>query len=152
MIVDKWDYRITDICKSAELFINESSYPISYSEENSKEYLWALYNQPDIAIMAKYVGDIFCGWAIIAKEKEFHNEFFGYFMKFYVMPNARGTMVAREMIEEITNWFDKNKCVLSFATPTANIGQNKTFINLLKKFDYVYDGYSLTRKLQDVKI
>lgn len=145
MIIDKWDYRIFDVCKGAEELGKETHWPVNYNQEESLSYLWDIYNQPDMEALAYYVGGVFSGWAIVAKTKEFHTEPFGYIVKFYVMPTARGTMVARDMMKFITEWFDKNDCVVSFATPTANIGQNRVYVNLLKKFGYVYDGYSLTR-------
>lgn len=145
MLIDKWDYRIADVSTAARRFIEESKYPITFDEDNNAKYLWGLFNDPESAIIVNYKDNVFAGAAILTRDTESHKEFFGYIVKFYVMPEARGTGVARELMQEVVQWFDNTDCVVSFAQATANIGQDRRFANLLKKVGYVELGSNLIR-------
>jgi GNAT superfamily N-acetyltransferase len=145
MIVDKWDYRIIDLLSGLKSFIEESNYPITYNEANSLDWLFRIQQDPDSALIVNYREDKFSGFAIVTRETEAHTEFFGYLVKFYVMPSARGTGVSRAIVREMVDWFDTHDCVVSFATATAGIEQDKLFVNLLQKFQYVNLGGNLIR-------
>lgn len=147
MKVDAWDSRISDIAKACNIFINESDYPIKYSDTNTTETLWLMFNDFDTGLLVDYTEDTFNGFSIVSKTNEFHEEYFGYLNKFYVLPNRRNTRAAFKLIAEAVKWFDDNECVVSFATATAGIGNDKAFIKLLTKFGYTVTTTGiLTRK------
>lgn len=142
----QWDARVHDFLKVVEAFINESEYPITYSGKNSTEYTWALLNDPDTGVFVQYQDDKIAGMLICHRANEFHNEYFGYISKMYVMPEFRGTRTGRALLEDACEWFDLTECVLSFATATAGIGQDKLYINLLGKFGFKLHGGVLIRQ------
>lgn len=135
MIVDTWDHRISDIARACSLFINESNYPIDYSDENTQYTLWSMFSDVDTALLVNYTDDVFNGFAIVQRTDEFHKQYFGYLSKFYILPERRKTRAALLLMQEAVDWFD-TKCVVSFATATAGIGNDEGFIKLCKKFDY----------------
>ena len=141
-----WDARVHDFLKLAEAFISETQYPITYSEENSKQYLWALINDPDTAVFVHYEQNEMAGLMIVSRASEFQHEYFGYVSKMYVLPKFRGTRTGRALLEDACEWFDLMNCALSFATATAAIGQDKLYINLLGKFGFVPHGTVLIRQ------
>lgn len=147
MIVDKWNECISDILSTAKFFIEESNYDIDYDPEGALEYMWRWFNDPNTAIFVNYQNDKFAGGVICTKSKECHKQYFGYIVKFYVLPTARGTTCGRELMQEATEWFDKNQCVHTFVTSTAQIGEDQLFINLMQKYGYSPVGKSLMRKL-----
>lgn len=136
MIVDRWDSRISDILKAGERFIQESDYPITYDPALSQESIWYYFNDIKSVILADYTKDTLNGLAILSKNNEWHKEYFGYIGKFYVVPEARGTGAGRRLAQESVEWFDKNGCVVSFVTPTGAIGQDRRFVNLMKKVGF----------------
>lgn len=146
MLLTDWDYKAADVLTGVQTFIEETKYGVSYSPSESLSYLWRLYNDPDTAIFVEYREDTFSGFAIVSRDREFQNEYFGFLSKFYVMPNARGTETARNLIRQCTTWFDASECIFSFASATGNVGEDKLFINLLLKFGYKILGTTLTRK------
>ena len=141
-----WDSRVSDFLKLAEAFIAETQYPITYNKQNSTEYLWRLINDPDAAVFVHYEGDEMAGLMICSRSNEFQNEYFGYVSKMYVLPKFRGTRTGRALLEDACEWFDLWDCTTSFATATAAIGQDKLYINLLRKFGYVPHGTVLIRQ------
>lgn len=145
----EWDYRVSDFLGAAETFINETTYPVTYNPKGSLDYLWHLVNDPDTGIFVHYVEDKFAGLIICHRDKEFQNEYFGYVSKMYVLPDFRGTGTGRALLAEAVDWFDRNECVLSFATATASIGQDQRYINLLAKYDFVPHGTVLIRKRKE---
>lgn len=147
MIVTEWGISIADVLSGIETFINETSYPITYNYSNAREYIWRIYNDSYSDIIVSYDKDnIFTGFAIVHTDNETHTEYFGYVAKFYVMPSARGTGAGRQLLKEVVDWFDQRNCVVSFATATAGIGQDQSFINLFQKYQYKNIGGTLIRK------
>jgi hypothetical protein len=147
MRVTEWDYRIADVLRGLDTLGTETRLPVTYNPITAQEYLWVLFNDPDTAIFAEYHKDIFTGFAIVSKDKEFQNEYFGFLSKFYVMPKGRRvTPTGRQMMKDVTQWFDENDCVISFATATAAVGEDNMFVNLCKKYGYKHIGTALIRK------
>lgn len=152
MIVTSWDYRISDIANACKKFIEETEYPITYSEENTLRTLRGMLNHTDTELIVDYSGDTFNGYAVVQVTDEFHNELFGYLSKFYVLPERRHTRAALRLMQEAVNWFDFRQCVCSFATATAGIGRDNTFIKLLSRFGYTITTTGMLIRKQYVKI
>lgn len=145
MIVNDAEH-IEDFLIGVQTFISETSYPIQYNEGNAYKHTLYLLCDPSTSIILNYQDEVFAGFAIVGLDYEFQDKPFGYVSKFYVMPDARGTTAGRELVEEMVDWFDMNQCVCSFATSTANIGQDKLYINLMAKFGFQLSGTVLMRK------
>lgn len=120
---------------------------MTYSEENTKAYLRLLRSSDTSTILVAYYGIEPVAAAILHYGEEFQVERLGYMLKFYVLPEARGTRVSRALMEEATKWFDTMQCTYSYATSTAGIGQNAAFENLLGKFKYYNIGNAMKREL-----
>jgi GNAT superfamily N-acetyltransferase len=146
MIVNKFDPIIINQLENIVYnFIEESSYNISYNKFNTIDYLSNIINDYNSDLIVVYSDDNIAGFSIVSRSNEFHNEYFGYLIKFYILPKYRKTKAARTLIEESVIWFDEQNCVQSFATATARVGQDKLFINLLKKFGYTQETTCLVR-------
>ncbi len=146
MHVTEWDYRISDILDAVVHFCNETGYTAEYSSGKALADIWKVYNAPNTAIFCNYRNDKLAAVAFCQLDDLFMVNTFGYIVKFYVMPEARGTTAARELMQEITDWFDEQGVTDSFSTATANIGLNKHYVNLLRKFGYTECGVALHRK------
>jgi len=136
MQVYNWDYRIEDIISAGKVFLEESDYPLKYSENNSYRALFNTLHDPDGCILVDYTGDTLNGFAVLQRTDECHHEYIGYLNKFYVLPNRRLTKASIRLMKEVTEWFDKRQCVLSFANAMARVGHDAAFIKLLQKFQY----------------
>ena len=141
MILDKWDHRVHDLIKAGETFASESSYGIKFSPQNTLNTLWQMFNDPDTTILLDYSDDILNGFAIVQRTNEFHEEYFGYLSKFYVMPDRRRvTRAGKNLTKLAVDWFDSNECYISFATATAEIGRDPAFCRLLSLYGYIATG------------
>lgn len=136
MIVDDWDYRITDLVEAGKTFMQESKYSLTFSEKNMLEALFCVYIDPDGALIVDYNEDVLTGFAVVQRTNECHKEYIGYLNKFYVMPDKRRTKASIRLMKIVTEWFDNKDCVYSFANAMAMIGHDEAFIKLMKKFDY----------------
>lgn len=152
MKVEHWTITISDIAHGIHTFIEETDYPIKYNAENTSRTLWSMYNDPDTALLCDYSEDVFNGFSIIQKTNEFHNEYFGYLSKFYIMPSRRKSRAVFRLMQEAVDWFDENNCVQSFATATAGVGKDESFIKLLRKFGYVQTTTGMLIRKQYGKI
>lgn len=139
------DRYISDTLLCVEEFIKESGYELTYSYKNSIDYITGLIMDESCGGIVIYLDNEVAGFATFGYDTEFHNERFGYLMKFYVRKQYRGTTVGRKLIEEITKWFDANNCIESFATSTAAIGEDQQYVNLLSKYGYSTCGRTLKR-------
>lgn len=140
-----------DILFLVQEFINESTYNITFNKDRSLDHIYKVVQSKECNLYLAYLDFRPSGFSMVCYDSDFMSERFGYVMKFYVHPFARGTYVGRKLIEETTKWFDANNCIDSFATSTAGIGQDKEFQNLLGKFKYEPCGVALKRGL-NVKI
>lgn len=138
--------QVADFLAAMETFSLETDYDLTYDPEGAHAYTWQLLGNDETAIFVNYDDDVIRGFAIVHKDKEFQKEYIGFLSKFYILPTGRKTKASRELMQEVVQWFDKSNCVYSFATATANIGQDTLFINLLKKFGYKMVGTALIRK------
>lgn len=147
MIVENWDHRISDIAKAISTFIEESDYPIQYSQHNTLMTLQNIVTDIDSDIVVDYTNDVLNGFAIVQRTDEYHEEYFGYLNKFYILPEKRITRAPFRLLGECIKWFDKQDCVVSFATATAGIGKDDAFIKLMSRFGYAPTSTGmLTRK------
>lgn len=136
MKIDAMDYRIQDVANACKTFIEESSYQITYNEKRTYMSLYNALRDPEAEILVSYSGDVFNGFAIVQLDNGFHDEYFGYLSKFYVLPGRRRTEAGFLLAQESVEWFDSNKCVTSFATATAEVGRNGGFIKLMNRVGY----------------
>lgn len=128
-------------------FLKESRYNYTYNEANTIDHLAALIGHPDSAVFYQMHEDKVAALSMVMRGNEFHDEYFGYMLKFYVAPFARGTETGRKLLAETVNWFDTHGCLYSFATPTANVGADQAFVNLLGKQHYSPSGQLLIRNI-----
>jgi len=149
MIVDTWDYRISDVAKAISTFVSESMYPIVYSEYNTLSTLHSMFNDIDTDILVDYSDDVFNGFAIVQRTDEFHDEYFGYLSKFYILPDRRNARAAFRLANEVVQWFDHKECVVSFATATAGIGRDDAFVKLLSRFGYAVNPTGILIRKQN---
>jgi len=147
MRLDAWDFRVSDVLTVAKTFIQESQHPVTYSPEGLA-YVWRVFNDPNSAILLNYQNDEIAGVAIVTRSTDFCAEYMGYLIKFYIMPSGRKTRAARELMQEVVQWFDTNECVTSFGSAAAGIGQDQAYINLLSKFGYKELGRAMVREKQ----
>lgn len=154
MIVDTWDHRISDIANACRLFIEESDYPIIYSDSNTLSTLWRMFSDPDTGLFVDYTDGKLNGFAITHRVDEFHEQFFGYLSKFYVLPDRRGSRAGFRLMDEVTEWFDFRDCVVSFATATAGIGKDDAFIKLMQRFGYTQTqtGMLIRKQYEQIQI
>lgn len=136
MIVENWDHRISDIAKAISTFIEESEYPIKYSQYNTLTTLQNTVTDIDSDILVDYTDNVLNGFAVVQRTDEYHEEYFGYLNKFYILADKRTTRAPFRLIGEVTKWFDDQNCVQSFATATAGIGKDNAFIKLMSRFGY----------------
>lgn len=85
------------------------------------------------------------GFAIIGLDDDFHDEALGYVLKFYVRAQFRKTACGRQLAKACAIWFDETGARATFASPAANIGQDKLFQNLLAKVGYMPTAATMTR-------
>jgi GNAT superfamily N-acetyltransferase len=152
MIVDAWDHRISDIAKAISIFIQETEYNISYSDHNTMLTLWSMFNDPDTALLVDYTDTELNGFAIVQRTDEFHEQYFGYLSKFYILPNRRQTRSAFRLMDLVVEWFDYRDCVVSFATATAGIKNDEAFIKLLSRYRYTVSNTGMLIRKQHGKI
>lgn len=149
-IVDAWDYRITDIAKAGKVFIEESAYNLTYSEQNTLNALYAAFLDTDAALLVDYTDDVINGFAHVQRMNEGHVEYLGYLNKFYVLPDRRHTRAGVRLVELACEWFDNKDCEMSFANAMARIGRDAAFIRLMKLFGYEEtNGGTLIRRINN---
>lgn len=143
-----WDIRLADFLNAYKMYVQESAYDVTYDPEQAQLHFWKMINDPDSRIFVNYEGDNLRGFAVVQKDRECVVEYIGLIMRFYVLPNYRGSSCARELMQECNDWFDTNNCKYCIATSSFSTTQHKAFENLVRKFGYQLFGNTLIRRKQ----
>lgn len=135
-----------DLFNLSKTYAEETQYGINFSVIKGHEFLFNAVHNLDTGLFINIIDSVVTGAVIVHRKQEFTKEYFGFILKFYVMPEYRGTSTARSLMTEAMQWFDKNQVVYSYIAPAGMIGQDKLFINLLKKFKYEQGNPTYIRK------
>lgn len=154
MIIEKWDREVINkLLDLAEEFIRETNFPVTFNRQKARDRFFYAINDPDGVIIAVFDEDgSAMGGAVAYAVADWQDEVFGYVEKFFVSPRARGKGAGRMIADELSRWFDEKNALFSFATSTANIGQNRQFQNLMAKYGYRDIGPTLAREIRHGKI
>lgn len=88
------------------------------------------------------------GYAYIYCQNDYTVELVGEMFQFYVLPEARGTMVARSIVQEVVKQFDIWGCVRNYAEAAPGLSDArvvKLFSNLWGKFGFKPVGQTFIR-------
>jgi GNAT superfamily N-acetyltransferase len=154
MIIDKWDREVINkLLDLYEEFLAETQFPVTANRAKARDRFFYAINDPDGVIIAAFDEDgSIMGGAVAYAVADWQDEVFGYVEKFFVSPRARGKGAGRMIADELSRWFDEKSAMFSFATSTANIGQNRQFENLMAKYGYRTLGPTLAREISHGKI
>ena len=129
----------------AETFVAESALGYRFDPASAERAFWLHMVEPSADVLLVDGDGGVAALAIVATDDHFTAEPIGYLVKFYVMPDARGTGVGRALIDACVRWFDERTCVDAWATATAGIGQDRAFVALLGKVGFSPVGPTLRR-------
>lgn len=139
------------LCEIAKTFIGETSYDVTYSGLNSRSHLWQYIATPsaDVIIVTSDEDDVILGGVMLAASVEFQLMPFCYISKFYVAPEARRSLVARQLMESAIKWAADMTCSDIFSTATAGLSptEQRLFINLMKRYGFNDAGPCLHLKI-----
>ena len=120
----------------ARRFTAESRLPYQFSLENTVAAFDYFRNHDGAAILIVEGAKGPAGGAIVAVDWFFVRRPAGILVKFFIMPGHRRTLAGRTLARACADWFDDRGCVDSWATITANIGQDAAFQALMGKVGF----------------
>ncbi len=137
---------IPAVLAMAEAFVGESDYGMVFDSERSADYLALLLQQPDVLVL---IGDDGQAGIIATVASDWCAQPVCYVEKLFVMPEARGSGVARALVAAAVEFARQHHCSHIFATATAGMGDNvgRLFSNLFRKFAFNDCGPVLFRKI-----
>ncbi len=133
---------LSSLVDLAEEANKESDYRLPFHRDSAAKYLWGYIKSPECDIILGSLDDKFAGGVMLAYSNEFHKEPFCYVGKFWVLPNARRSHLARFLLSATLEWAKEKKCSHVFATATAGLDEKeqRLFINLMKRSGFVDKG------------
>ena len=129
----------------AETFVAESALGYRFDAASAERAFWLYLVEPATDVLVVGGASGLAGVAIVATDDHFIAEPTGYLIKFYVLPDARGTGAGRALIGACADWFDDRRCIDAWATATAGIGQDPAFVALMGKAGFSPVGPTLRR-------
>lgn len=129
----------------AKFFCGESDYGMEYDEQASRDYLELLFEHLDE--VAIFVNDDVTAATIATISQDWCKRPVCYVEKLFLMPNARGSGIARELIEQVILFAAKHNCSHVFSTATAGMGERveRMFINLFRKYGFAGCGTTIVK-------
>ncbi len=132
-------YPLVDMSEEAT---KESGYKLPFSRYEATNYLWQYINHPECdIILGDYKGAL-AGVSMLAYSSEFHEKPFCYVAKFWVLPSARRTRMARDLLNASLKWAVEKECSHVFVTAAAGLDEKeqRLFINLMKRVGFKDEG------------
>ena len=129
----------------AARFTAESALPYAFSRDAANRTFWHYVHADESEVLLVETVESLAGGAIVAADRDFTEQPFGYLIKFYVLPYHRRTRAARTLIRACVDWFDGRDCADAWATATAGIGEDAAFVALLRKAGFAAVGPMLRR-------
>lgn len=126
-------------------FTAESDHGWTLHEKIAASTLRAAIESDDADVLIPFLDGEPAGLAVVACGRDYVAERIGYLEKFYIRRRARGTPVARTLMDEVARWFDAHWCWASFATATAGVGADAAFVNLARRYGFEPRGPTLER-------
>ena len=131
-------------------FTDETSqYGATFSARQTKNTMSKFLLSPESTILVVQRGEAMLAGTMLAAQAQFTEELFGYVVKFFVAPGARGSGASRALLAASMEWFAEKRCRYVFATAAAAISpkQDREFENLFAKFGFASLGATMMRKI-----
>lgn len=137
---------IPAILAMAEFFVGESAYGMQFDREQAAGYLAMLLDYPRAAVL---INDEATAGIIATIAHDWCKQPLCYVEKLFLMPQTRGSGVARSLVAAAVEFGRQHGCSHVFATATAGMGDGvaQLFTNLFRKFDFEQSGPVLFRSL-----
>jgi GNAT superfamily N-acetyltransferase len=134
------------ILAMVEAFVRESDYGMTFDSERSADHLAVLLDHPEVAV---FMDDERPAAMIVAIQHAWCVQPECYVEKLFLMPEARGTGVARSLVAAAVEFARQHNCSHIFATATAGMGDivGRLYTNLFAKFGFQGCGPVLCRSM-----
>lgn len=130
----------------ARRFIAETDWPVTFDAEASQRRFAGAIDSAHADVIVARGPDILAG-AIVAVDRDFTAEWWGYLVKFYVLPEHRTPTVALPLLRFCDRWFHDRYCRLAFATATAGLVGG--FDILMRRLGYHECGATYAKEFAD---
>lgn len=153
IVRDAMRSEIPQIVRLAAKFFEESNFSRSgltvdlAAYQRTIENYWRYPLVKSIVALDQHDGDLL-GYVHVYCQRDYTVELVGEMYQFYVKPEARGTLVARELVRAACAQFDAWGCMRSYSECAPGLPDEKsvkTFANLWGKFGYKKIGEVLLR-------
>lgn len=137
------------ILSLSEAFIHESDWGLSFDRDHAWGRIWSHIHDDSTDYVTAWDGDLLAGVCHVGTDRDYTQETLGYVIKFYVMPEHRGTPVSRALMSAAMEWFEARDCRFVFATSTAGVGASgQLYKNMMGKFGFADCGPTLVADLR----
>ncbi len=138
---------IVALTEIAEEFIAESSWPVTFDPVATRMRMTGYIDSDLTEVIVVRRGGEILGGAIVAIDRDFTNEWWGYLIKFYVRKDHRRADVALPLARFCVRWFDNRRCKLAFATATAGLVGG--FEIMMKRIGFVPCGETFVKEFAE---
>lgn len=154
IVRDAYQSEIPAIVQLAAEFFLESNFSRSGLTVDLKAYektiqnYWRYPTVKSIVALCKHTGDLL-GYVHVYAQRDYTVELIGELYQFYVRPDARMTLVPRELVRAACAQWDEWGCKRAYAEAAPGLDNEKslkTFRNLWGKFGFKQIGITLLRE------
>jgi GNAT superfamily N-acetyltransferase len=141
---------VEEICTLAERFFQESNFhgSLTLDPKGWRKTVSDNIDNPDAAAVIAVVEGKIVGYCLIYCQRDYTVEAVGEMFQFYIMPEYRGTIVARSVLKYVMRQYDEWGCVRCYAEASPVMTDErhlKMFENLWSKYDYSKVGVVMMR-------
>ena len=133
---------VPHIVALAKVFTRETVYDIEHDDENAVKYLMLHIMYPDMEILIAKGDDKVLGLTMLATSWETMKRPFGYFTKFYVIPEARDGQLGQQLLTASLKWFAEQEVSHVFLSATSGLDERsqRAFTLRMKRAGFAEEG------------
>ena len=118
-------------------YLREAAAGGTYSPEAAERSFRSMLAQEGYRVLVSDTDGQIDGIAILAVDRAWTAEPWGYIQSFYVDPKMRGVGIGRDLMKAAASFFDAAGCAATYALGT---GDDRLFGNLAAKFGFKPEG------------
>lgn len=133
----------------ARRFVTETSLPLTYDAELTRQTLWAAIHGPENILLVSVSNGVLCGAIMGFVDRDFCAELTALVLKLYVEREFRGLSVSRELVMAFDAEARQRGAAIIFAAVTASMGERAEglYVNLFQKTGYSILGRVLVKEI-----
>lgn len=142
---------LDSLCGMARRFVAETSLPLTYDAELTRQTLWSAIHSPENILLVSDSNGVLCSAVMGFIDRDFCVESCAYITKLYIEKEFRGLGASRSLLSAFDTEAKRRGAKVLFASATAGMGGRieSLYVKLFERAGYSVLGRVLVKEIAD---